>query len=362
MTPPPEATAAAAAAARAHDLAGPTDLVTVMIPARDEEAFIERCLRSVLAQDAPNLQVIVIDGASKDRTADVVRSVAAGDLRVELIENPASMISRSLNLGLRRARGRWLVRVDAHCTIPPDYVRRVVRHLETGQWGGVGGRKDGVGGSPAGRAIAAAMASRFGQGDSVYHYGTEATTVDHVPFGAYPTALVRELGGWDERLPVNQDYELDYRVRRRGHRLLFDPEVRIDWVNRQTVGDLFLQYRRYGRDKARSLRIHPASTSPRHLAAPALVAVLSAAAVLAWKRPRLAAGAVAPYAAGLAAATAITARSVDAEARRHVPAAFVAMHVGWGIGFWEGAASEVRALLRPPGSPRVDPRAPDRER
>jgi glycosyltransferase involved in cell wall biosynthesis len=328
------------------DPASIADLVTVVIPARDEETFIGACLESVLAQDTGNLQVIVVDGASMDRTPDVVRSIAARDPRVELIENPASVISRSLNLGLRRARGRWLVRVDAHCTIPQDYVTRVVRHLQTGQWGGVGGRKDGTGGSAAGRAIAAAMASRFGQGDSVYHYGTSAAVVDHIPFGAYPTALVRELGGWDERLPVNQDYEFDYRVRRSGYRLLFDPEVRIDWVNRQSVGDLFRQYRRYGNDKARTLRIHPASASLRHLVAPALVASLAAAATLAWKRRGLAAAIVAPYATALAVTSAITARRVDAEARRHVPGAFVAMHVGWGLGFWQGAASEARALVR----------------
>jgi glycosyltransferase involved in cell wall biosynthesis len=325
---------------------GRGDLVTVIIPARDEEGFIGACLDSVLAQEAADLQVIVIDGASKDRTAEIVRSIAAHDARVELIENPAGVISRSLNLALARARGRWLVRVDAHCTIPPGYVRRAVRHLETGEWGGVGGRKDGTGGSAAGRAIAAAMASRFGQGDSVYHYGTALGPVDHIPFGAYPTALVRELGGWDERLPVNQDYEFDYRVRRHGHRLLFDPEIRIEWVNRQTTGDLFRQYRRYGRDKARSLRIHPTSTSLRHLAAPALVATLAGAAVVAWKRPGLALAAVAPYAVAVAAASAITARGVDAEARRHVPGAFLAMHVGWGLGFWQGAASEAGALLR----------------
>src|SRR5439155_9071022 len=207
-------------------------------------------------------------------TQQVVRSLAARDPRIEVLTNPVHVISRALNMALERARGQWLVRVDAHCTVPRDYVSRLVRHLETGRWGGVGGRKDGVGGSAAGRAIAAAMASRFGQGDSVYHYGTVTGTVDHIPFGAYPTSLARALGGWDERLPVNQDYEFDYRIRRSGHELLFDPDIRIEWMNRETLGDLFRQYRRYGKDKARSLRIHPDSTSLRHLAAPALVAAL----------------------------------------------------------------------------------------
>src|SRR5918992_1622344 len=121
------------------------DLVTVVIPARNEEDFIGRCLDSILAQTERNLQVIVVDGASTDRTAGVVRDYMARDDRVELQVNPEAITPKSLNVGLEATRGRWFVRVDAHATVPPDYVKRTVHHLETGGWGGVGGRKDGVG-------------------------------------------------------------------------------------------------------------------------------------------------------------------------------------------------------------------------
>jgi succinoglycan biosynthesis protein ExoA len=314
-----------------------TDLVTVVIPARNEERAIGPCLESVLAQDYPNLQVIVVDGASRDGTADVVGRFAARDGRVELVSNPDAIIPVSLNLALGAARGRWLVRVDAHAAIPPGYVRRAVGHLATGRWGGVGGRKDGMGSSAAGRAVAAAMGSKFGAGPSTYHHGTSERTVEHIPFGAYPTELVRALGGWDEGLVVNQDFEFDYRVRQAGHELLFDPELSIAWQSRQTIRELFSQYRRYGRGKTVVLRKHPGSLGLRHLLPPALVAWLAGAAVVGVRRPGLAAAALAPYAAALAAATALTARSVpDRGARLRLPAAFAAMHVGWGVGFWEG--------------------------
>jgi succinoglycan biosynthesis protein ExoA len=67
------------------------------------------------------------------------------------------------------------------------------------------------------------------------------------------------------------------------------------------------------------------------------VAWRAGAAVVALRRPGLAAAAVAPYAAALAAASALTARSgPDRAARLRLPAAFAAMHIGWGVGFWEG--------------------------
>ena len=170
------------------------ELVTVVIPARNEAATIDAVLASVTAQTYRNLQIIVVDGASTDGTDARIEAIAAEDPRVELVRNPDRVIPFALNLAVDHARSRWLVRVDAHCRIAPDYVERVVAHLRTGEYGGVGGRKNGRGHTAPGRAIAAVMGSRFGQGNSVYHYGTEVMSVDHIPFGAYPIDVVRELG------------------------------------------------------------------------------------------------------------------------------------------------------------------------
>jgi cellulose synthase/poly-beta-1,6-N-acetylglucosamine synthase-like glycosyltransferase len=314
-----------------------TDLVTVVIPARDEETFIGPCLDSVLAQDEERLQVIVVDGASRDRTCDIVRQYAARDARVELLHNIDGIIPKSLNIGLRAARGAWLVRIDAHATVPPGYVKGIVSHLRTGRWGGVGGRKDGVGVTPAGRAVAAAMGSRFGAGNSTYHFGTRVQTVEHIPFGAYPTSLLRALGGWNEALRVNQDFELDYRVRQSHHDLLFDPALVVAWHCRQSILALFRQYRRYGHGKAFMISLNPGAIRFRQLAAPVLVAGgivgVMLLPLLRWPAPLI----FGSYALGLAVASVVTARAIpDRPAQVRVPLAFMAMHAGWGLGFWQG--------------------------
>lgn len=319
----------------AEDLAA--DLVTVVIPALDEERTISHVLDSVCAQTYSNLQIIVVDGISDDRTVEVVRAHQQRDERIELVLNPDRLIPFALNLGVDRARGRWVVRVDAHSEIPDDYVERLVGHLRTGKWGGVGGRKDGVGHTPAGRAIAAVMGSKFAQGNSVYHYGTETQTVDHVPFGAYPTEVIRDLGGWSEVQLVNEDFEFDYRLRQSGRELLFDPEIRIRWDCRQSVGDLYRQYYRYGAGKVQTLRTHPESIAARNVAAPVVVAGLGvAAALLPWRRTRaLSLALSAPYLAVIAAGTATTAPKLDTvEEKKWVVPAFLALHLGWGSGFW----------------------------
>ena len=326
----------------AADRAAVEELVTVVIPVRNEESEIDSCLDSIRRQSYANLQILVVDGMSTDGTRDRVRRHSSADPRIELLDNEGRIVPTGLNRALAATRARWLVRVDAHATVPPDYVRRAVEHLRTGQWAGVGGTKIGRGRTPAGYAIAAVMSSRFGVGGSTYHYGTTERPVDHIPFGAYSVDVARALGGWDERLAVNQDFEFDYRLRQSGRTLLFDPQLRIRWQCRQSVPDLFGQYRRYGRGKVAVMLLHPRSISPRHLVPPALVLSWAVAGTLAVRRPRLAGALVAPYAIALAVATVNTARRLDSpQQRRFVAPAFVAMHAGWGIGAVEGLVARL---------------------
>jgi glycosyltransferase involved in cell wall biosynthesis len=319
------------------------ELVSVIVPARNEERSIGATLESLRAQEYTNLQIIVVDGGSTDDTVGIVEKHMAEDPRIELLHNPRQIIPAALNLALAAARGQWLVRMDAHSTVDPTYVGAAVARLREGRWGGVGGRKDGVGSTPAGRAIAAALGSRFGVGGSLYHHGVTEQEVDHVPFGAYRTQLVRDLGGWDERLVANEDFEFDHRLRSTGAVLLFDPRLRIAWQSKQSLRDLYAQYVRYGRGKFDVARLHPGSLRPRHLLPPLLVPYLGLAGVVAARRPRTALAMISPYAAALAVASVRTSRTLDdAGARVRVPTAFLAMHVGWGLGVWSRALELVR--------------------
>lgn len=317
--------------------------VTVIIPARNEIATIDACLDSVLAQDGVRLEIVVVDNGSVDGTDQRLRERAERDPRVRVLQRAEPSIPAALNTALRAARGEWLVRVDAHSTIPPGYVEHAVSRLREGRWAGVGGRKTAVGHTAGGRAIAAVLNSRLAVGGSTYHYGVTETAVDHVPFGAYRTETVRALGGWSEDIANNEDFEFDQRLRQQGE-LLFDPELEIAWRARETPAQLFRQYRRYGRGKPLVALRHPRSMRLRHLAPPALVLWLGLAAALGLRRPRAAAAGVLPYALAVAGAGALIARDADRDAdRATIPAALAAMQLGWGLGFWEGVLDLARS-------------------
>jgi chlorobactene glucosyltransferase len=108
-----------------------TPLVSVLIPARDEERGVEACLDSLSAQTYPRLEIIVIDDDSRDRTPEIVAAAAARDRRIRtraVAGPPPGWTGKSFALvaGLDLARGAWLCFTDADTVHAPDAVRRAV--------------------------------------------------------------------------------------------------------------------------------------------------------------------------------------------------------------------------------------------
>lgn len=323
-------------------------LVSILMPVFNEAASVERAVASALGQTHGHIEVLVIDGRSTDNTRELVRALAEQDHRIRLLDNPARGIAAALNLGLAACRGEYAARMDGHATVNSDYVSTGVRHLSTEAGvAAVGGKRVGVATTPTGRAIAMALSSPFGVGDSINHYATEVQRTDHASFGVYRTDVARAVGGWDETLIVNEDVDFDFRIMALGLSILYDPSMIIKWHVRETIGDLARQYRRYGRGKGAMVAKNGlGAVRMRHLAAPALVATLAGAAGLAMTGRRLVPlGLVAPYSAAVVGASVLTsrgARGLDEDSEPHLaralPAAFVAMHTSWGIGFFEGLA------------------------
>ena len=206
----------------------------------------------------------------------------------------------------------------------------------------VGGvqRPVGAGGLPG--AIAAAMSSPFGGGPAAFRRGRRSGPADTVYLGVFDRGALESVGGFDETLERNQDYELNWRLRRQGHTVWLDSSLVVDYVPRADYGGLAGQYFSYGAWKRKMLLRHRRSLRPRQLLAPALVTALAAsAAELARGRSR---GAVVPviYAAACAVAAARLGRALpEWRDRARAAAAFAVMHICWGTGFLAGRAARL---------------------
>ena len=171
---------------------------------------------------ANRIEVLVVDGDSDDASRDVVARYARDDARVRLLHNPKRIVPTALNIGIRAARGEMVVRVDAHTTLSPDYMREGVAALQRSGAENVGGPMVARGGGRIGDAIALAMSSRFGIG-AYFHFGTEERSVDTVYMGMWPRAVFSRVGLFDEELVRNQDDEFNYRLRKMGGKILLVP-------------------------------------------------------------------------------------------------------------------------------------------
>jgi glycosyltransferase involved in cell wall biosynthesis len=280
-----------------------------------------------------------VDGGSEDRSREVVRILGAGRDNLFLLENPRRTAPAALNVGLSRARGQVVIRVDGHCAIPPGYVRRCVAHLSDGEADGVGGPIDTVGRTRTARAIALAMRSRFGVGDCAFRTARGDAWVDSVPFPAYPRRAIERAGRFDEELVRNQDDEYNYRLRALGGRIRLAEDLRSVYYSRATLAGLARQYFQYGYWKVRVLQKHPSQMMPRQFAPPLLAAFLGAALLAlpfsSLSRVLLAA-VLAAYAAAGVLASVRSAKGEDRGLRPLVCAAFATLHLAYGSGFLAG--------------------------
>lgn len=262
-------------------------LVTVVVPACDESSHLPECLAAIAAQDHPlaRLEVIVVvDGATHDDSSAVaVESLSHADYaRTLVMINADGGTPANLNLGLSRTRGDVLCRVDARSVIPPDYVRRCVELLTTrSEISVVGGAQVAVvpRHDARGAGIARALNNRWGMGGSRYRRGAPSGPADTVYLGAFRTADLRAVGGWDVELATNQDFDLNRRLGRRGI-VWFEAGLPVEYVPRTTVGDLYRQYRRFGRWKVRYWRHTGDAPRGRQVAVVAGVPAVGLAAAL----------------------------------------------------------------------------------
>jgi succinoglycan biosynthesis protein ExoA len=349
----------------AHQVAGQTGAagpVSVIMPVRDAERHLAESVRHVLRQAYPGeLELVLAVGPSKDRTEKIARDLAASDARITVVDNPSGQIPSALNAAVRSSRHPVIVRVDVRSRLPAGYIAAVVRKLRQTGAANVGGVMAAEGVTPFQHAVAWAMTSPAGVGSARFHTGGTEGPSDSVYLGAFRREAIEGVGGYDEQYLRSEDWEMNYRIRKAGGLIWFQPELRVTYRPRSTISELASQYFLYGRWRRAVARRHAGTMTLRYLAPPATVIVLlfgmlAGLAGLAsmadrtgsWWQWLLTAGLIIPLTYVISVLV-VTARAgtdgrLSGRAVAWLPVVLATMHISWGIGF----LTSTRRLLRAP--------------
>jgi len=320
--------------------------ISVIIPVRNEAGSIQRTLGQLVSQDygPGQFEILAIDGESTDGTPAIVQEFASRYPTVRLLNNPKRLSSAARNLGVRAARGQFVLIVDGHCELDGHNLLKNVADAFQRSGADCLGRPQPLevsGATTLQRAIAAARSSWLGHHPASHIYSSRE---GFVPAGsvavAYRRSVFDRVGYFDERFDACEDVELNHRIDRAGLRCFFTTAIAVRYRPRDTLTGLFRQMVRYGRGRIRLLRKHGDTLSLKTLAPAGFLLACCLGVVLACCFPSLAVfvfGVAAAYVAVLlAASVAIAVKRRDPAIFPWLPPVFSAVHTGAGVGLlWE---------------------------
>jgi succinoglycan biosynthesis protein ExoA len=331
--------------------------ISVIVPVRNEAAFIADTLQQLLEQryDAARYEIIVADACSTDDTRTIVAALQARYAHLRLLDNPRQWSSAGRNAAIRAARGDIVLLIDGHCQLKNPYYLQSIADAFAESGADCIGRPqplDVTGANRIQRAIAAARASRLGHHPASHVYsGCTGFVPPQSVAIAYRRSVFDTIGLFDERFDACEDVEFNHRVAQAGLTCWFTPRVRVHYQPRANLAGLFGQMVRYGRGRVRLLRKHPETFSlSGFLPAAFLAGVVAGPLVACWSSLLLLlyAAVLGTYGATLllfSIASCVYER--DIRLLPLFPLVFLTIHTGAGAGVW------CELLLGPPPAPAV---------
>lgn len=221
--------------------------VSLIIPCRNEENFIEGCLNTIFLQDYPKdkFEVILVDGDSNDKTIEK----ASVYENVKIISNLKKIVPISMNLGIKLSSGSYIIRIDVHCEYPKNYIYSLVTNSIRLNCDNIGAviRTLPLNDSSEAKAIALAVSHPLGVGNSYFRIGSKIIReVDTVPFGCYKREVFNKIGLYDEDLTRNQDDELNARLIQNKGKIILLPDLVVNYYSRGKISKIYKMFFQYG--------------------------------------------------------------------------------------------------------------------
>lgn len=215
-------------------------LVSIIVPCRNEEKYIEKCLNSILNQTHPKerLEILVVDGRSEDRTREIIKKEFG---EVKLLDNPKKIFPAANNLGIKEAKGEIIAILGCHAIYPRDYIEKCVKYLKKYDADDVGGRLEPLPGENTfiAKAIVLTLGGRFGKGKKEQSKENKPIWTDTVFGGCYKKEIFDKIGLFNENLVGSSDMDFNLRLKKQGGKILLIPETVVYYYPKSKLKDFF---------------------------------------------------------------------------------------------------------------------------
>lgn len=222
-------------------------LISFAVVAYNEEKALPRLLNDIKHQDYPHskMEILLIDSMSTDSTPDIMNSFATENndfFSVKVLKNEKKLIPCGHNVALENYVGEALIRVDAHASVPPEFIRKNVELLMSGEMA-VGGRRPNIidDTTPWKETLLAAEQSMFGSSIAPYRNSNEKMYSSSLFCGMYRREVYDTVGKYNDLLPRSEDNDMTYRMRKAGYKLCYSPDIVFYQHTRSTFGKMIKQ-------------------------------------------------------------------------------------------------------------------------
>jgi cellulose synthase/poly-beta-1,6-N-acetylglucosamine synthase-like glycosyltransferase len=247
-------------------------IVTAMVVVRNEQDYIEQSLMSLINQDFPkeNYEIIVVDGLSNDNTLKIINDIIKNNntkVKITLLKNEKRILAAGWNIGIKNAKGEYVVRIDAHAKANKDFIKQSLDTMKKmpKDVACVGGKITSVSLKGGDETVSKVLSSPFGIGNSKFRYSDKAQYVDTVAFGLYKRSIFDEVGLFDETLERNQDNNMHNRIRKAGYKFYFNPRIKSEYYVRNSLKKMLRQGFLNGKWNVIVFRQDKKSLSIRHI-------------------------------------------------------------------------------------------------
>lgn len=205
-------------------------LVSIGVVALNEEKCLPDLFLDIKNQTYPHekIEVILINGMSTDRTKEIMEDFENKNdfYKVSIIDNPKKIQSAGWNLVIKNFIGDALVRIDAHASIPKDFIEKNVKVLESGEYVS-GGRRPNIIDEDTNykKMLLEAESSMFGSGIAPFRNTSGKKYVNSMFHAMYKREVIESVGLFNENLLRTEDNEFHYRIREKGYKLCYDDDI-----------------------------------------------------------------------------------------------------------------------------------------